>query len=163
MEKSAIVTSSKYGLHVRHLLVRQRKELLQQTEILHDLRSRRMHRIAAEVAQEILVFFEHDRIHAGPRHQISEHHAGGTAAHHAALCSHLAHRSSLARTPLDRRNKSLFCENRHDRLHSRQELVGWRKQAYHQPSAIGKSERRSRVHRDAVLPHQTNRKLLIGS
>jgi hypothetical protein len=41
-------------------------------------------RIAAEIAQEIGVFFEDQNRNPGPRQQKSQHHSGGTAAGNAA-------------------------------------------------------------------------------
>ena len=42
-----------------------------------------MDRVAAKIAQEIRVFFQHDDIDAGAREQEAEHHAGRTAANDA--------------------------------------------------------------------------------
>ncbi len=45
-----------------------------------------MHRVAAEIAQKILMLFEQDHIDAGPRQQIAGHHAGRPAAGDDAAC-----------------------------------------------------------------------------
>jgi hypothetical protein len=63
----------------RHLLVRQLEELLQQAKLVHQFERGRMDGVAAEVAQEIGVFFQHDDIDAGARKQQAQHHAGRTA------------------------------------------------------------------------------------
>ena len=59
-----------------------------------------MNRIAAEIAKEIRVFFEHDDVDAGAREQEAEHHARGAAAGNAALRFHdftFSRRTALAR------------------------------------------------------------------
>ena len=43
-----------------------------------------MHGVAAEVAQEVLVLFQHHHGHAGTRQQEAEHHPGRPAARNAA-------------------------------------------------------------------------------
>jgi hypothetical protein len=43
-----------------------------------------MDRVAAEVAQEIGVFFEHEDVHARPRQQETQHHSGAAASGDAA-------------------------------------------------------------------------------
>jgi hypothetical protein len=40
-----------------------------------------MNRVAAEIADEIGVFFQHGYLHACPRKQITGHHPGRTAAY----------------------------------------------------------------------------------
>src|ERR1700744_4006695 len=42
-----------------------------------------MNGVAAKIAEEVAVFFEHNDIDAGARQQISRHYAGGTSAHDA--------------------------------------------------------------------------------
>ncbi len=39
-----------------------------------------MDRVAAEIAEEVGVLLQHDDVDAGARQQVSEHHAGGSAA-----------------------------------------------------------------------------------
>ena len=60
------------------------QEGVEQAELVHDAQRRRMHRVAAEVAQEVGVLLEHHRRHAGAGEQEAEHHAGGAAADDAA-------------------------------------------------------------------------------
>jgi hypothetical protein len=64
----------------------QSQKLLQQTEFLENLKRGRMYRVAAKIAEEVLVLFEHCNLHAPARQKISEHHACGSAAYHAASC-----------------------------------------------------------------------------
>ena len=46
-----------------------------------------MHGVAAEIPEEIGVLFQHQRLDAGATQEISEHHAGRTAADDAAACA----------------------------------------------------------------------------
>ena len=55
------------------------------TGLVEDAQRRRMHRVAAEVAQEVAVLLEHDGAHAGTPQQVAEHHSGRAAAGDAAL------------------------------------------------------------------------------
>ena len=45
-----------------------------------------MNRIAAKIAEEIRVLFQHHNVDSGARQQKPEHHAGRAAAGDAALC-----------------------------------------------------------------------------
>jgi hypothetical protein len=45
-----------------------------------------MDRVAAEVAQEVVVLLQHRHAHASARQQVAEHQAGRAAAGDAALC-----------------------------------------------------------------------------
>ena len=67
------------------LLVRQLEKLVEQAELVHQLERRGMHGVAAEIAKEVLVLFQHHDVHAGARQQKAEHHAGRSAAGDAAL------------------------------------------------------------------------------
>ena len=67
-------------LAVLDLGVRQLEEVLQQPQLMHDLQGRGMHRVAAEIAQEVLVLFQHRHIHPGAGQKIAQHHAGRAAA-----------------------------------------------------------------------------------
>ena len=62
------------------LLVRHFEERVQQAELVHQFERRGMHRVAAEVAEKIRMFFQHHDIDTGARQQKAEHHAGRTAA-----------------------------------------------------------------------------------
>ena len=62
------------------LLVRALQEVFEQAELVDHLERRGMHRVAAEIAQEVAVLLEDDDIDARTRHQEAEHHAGGAAA-----------------------------------------------------------------------------------
>ena len=66
-----------------HFAVWEFQELIQQTQLMHQLKRRRMDRVVAKIAQEIRMFFQHDDIDAGAREQEAEHHAGRTAANDA--------------------------------------------------------------------------------
>src|SRR5688572_2432763 len=78
-----------------HLLVWQLEERLEQAKLVHDLQRRGMDGIAAEIAQEVRMLFEHGHLDAGAREQKSEHHAGGPAAGDAASGDHGLRRHSL--------------------------------------------------------------------
>ena len=55
------------------LAVRQAQERVQETQFMHDLQCGRMDRVAAEIAQEIAVLFQHDDIDAGAGEQKPRH------------------------------------------------------------------------------------------
>ena len=84
-------------------LVRPLQEGFEQAELVHDAQRRRMHRVAAEVAQEVGVLLEHHRRHAGAGQQEAQHHAGRAAADDAAAGGgdrgRAAHRRPLPRRP----------------------------------------------------------------
>ena len=60
--------------------VRQLEEFLQQPQLMHDLQGGGMHRVAAEIAQEVLVLLQHRDIHPGAGQQKAAHHARRAAA-----------------------------------------------------------------------------------
>jgi len=80
-----------------HLAVRQLQERVQQPEFVHHLQGGWVHRVAAEVAQEIAMLLQHDDIDAGAREQQAEHHAGGTATGDAAAGRDRGHAGILRR------------------------------------------------------------------
>lgn len=47
-----------------YLLMRAFQELVQNAELMHDFKCRRMDRVAAEITQKIRVFFEHENVNA---------------------------------------------------------------------------------------------------
>ena len=55
-----------------------------------------MNSIAAKVAQEIAVLFQHQHLDAGARQQIPQHHAGRTAAGDAAARGNFLRRHGLS-------------------------------------------------------------------
>jgi hypothetical protein len=57
-----------------------------------------MYGVAAEIPEEVGVFFQHDRIDAGAPQQISQHHAGGATADDAASGVYRAPGRSLWRS-----------------------------------------------------------------
>jgi hypothetical protein len=67
-------------------LVRAREQLLEQAELTHDVEGRWVNGVAAKVAQEVCVLFEHDDIDSAPGQQQTEHHACRSTACDAALC-----------------------------------------------------------------------------
>src|SRR5205814_5790347 len=69
----------------RDLVVRQLEEIVEQAEFFHHVERRGMDGVAAEIAQEVAVLFEHHDLHARTRQQEPQHHARGPAAHDAAL------------------------------------------------------------------------------
>ncbi len=76
------------------LLMRQLEEFVEQAELLHDFERREMDGVAAEIAKEVGVLFQHHHIDAGARQQKAEHHPGRSAAGDAAarFDRQLAHR-----------------------------------------------------------------------
>lgn len=73
------------GLQMPGRLVRLAEQFLDQAQLVHDLERGRMNCVAAEVAQEVSVFFEDDDVHAGSGQQQAEHHPRRAAAGDAAL------------------------------------------------------------------------------
>ena len=69
----------------RTSLMRLLEKFIEQPEFVHQLQRRRMDGVAAKIAQEIGVLFQHDDVDAGARQQKAEHHAGRSAAGDAAL------------------------------------------------------------------------------
>ena len=66
-----------------HFLMRAFQELIQNAEFIHDIERGWMDRVAAEIAQEVRVLFEHENVHALARQKKAQHHAGGTASRNA--------------------------------------------------------------------------------
>ena len=64
--------------------MRQLEELVEQAELVHQFQRRGMDGVAAEIAQEIGVLFQHRDGDAGARQQEAEHHPGRSAAGDAA-------------------------------------------------------------------------------
>ena len=67
------------------LLVRHFEEFVEQAELVHQFERRGMDGIAAKIAKEVGVLFQHDDIDAGAREQKAEHHPGRSAAGDAAV------------------------------------------------------------------------------
>jgi hypothetical protein len=65
---------------MKAIVVRNLQELIEQTELVHNRQRRRMHCVAAKVAEKVGVFLEDGDVHAGARQQITQHYAGGAAA-----------------------------------------------------------------------------------
>ena len=64
--------------------MRQLQEFIEQAELVHQFERRGMDGVAAEIAQEVGVLFQHGDGDAGARQQKAEHHAGRSAAGDAA-------------------------------------------------------------------------------
>ena len=60
--------------------MRQRVERLAEPEFVQQPQRRRVHGVAAEVAQEVRVLLQHGHVDAGAGEQQAEEHAGRTAA-----------------------------------------------------------------------------------
>ena len=75
-----IEVAAEIAVHFLQLLMRQFQEAVDQAEFVHHLKRRRMHGIAAKIPKEIGMFFQHQRVDAGPPQQISQHHPGRPAA-----------------------------------------------------------------------------------
>ncbi len=69
----------------RHLLVRQLQELVEQAELVDHVEGRGMDGVAAKVAQEVAVLFQHHCLHTSARQEEAQHYACRAAAHDAAL------------------------------------------------------------------------------
>ena len=86
-------------LSCAHLVVRALEELVEQPELVHHLERRGVHGVAAEVAQEVAVLFEHRHVDPGAGKEEAGHHPGGAAAGDAA-CGGVrrCHAARLAQT-----------------------------------------------------------------
>src|SRR6516162_1507905 len=71
--------------------MRKRKELLEQSEFVHQFKRGGMDGIATEIAQEILMLFKHNNRNARARQQDCKHHPGGPPADDTACRSDLVH------------------------------------------------------------------------
>src|SRR5882672_1357737 len=67
-------------LHPSHFLMRQSQKLIEHPQLAHQLQRGRMDGVAAKIAEEITVLFEHDHLNAGSREQQPEHHSSRAAA-----------------------------------------------------------------------------------
>src|SRR5262245_49259118 len=67
-----------------YFLMRQPEKLLEHAQLVHHLKSRWMNGIAAKIAQEITMLFQHQDLDARTRQQVRQHHACRTAATDAA-------------------------------------------------------------------------------
>jgi hypothetical protein len=65
--------------------VRQPKKLLEQAELADDFEGRRMHGIAAKIAQKICMLFQDDNTDPGTRQEKAKHHSRRSAAGDATL------------------------------------------------------------------------------
>ena len=66
------------------LLVRECEELVEEAELVEELERGGMDGVAAEVAEEVFVLFEHGDVDAGAGEEEAEHDAGGASADDAA-------------------------------------------------------------------------------
>jgi hypothetical protein len=66
------------------LLMREREELVEQTKLVEELERRGMDGVAAEVAEEVFVFFEDSDIDSGAGEEEAEHDSGWASADDAA-------------------------------------------------------------------------------
>ena len=80
--------AAEHAVHLLQLLMRQLQEAVDQPEFVHHLQGRGMHGVAAKIAEEIGMLFQHHDIDPGAPEQISQHHAGGPAADDAAADFH---------------------------------------------------------------------------
>ena len=66
-----------------HLLVRQLQEVLKPAELFHHSQRRGMDRVAAKIAEEILVLLEHRYLDAGACQKHAKHHSRWATARNA--------------------------------------------------------------------------------
>jgi len=85
--------------------MRQLQKLVQKAEVVQRFERRGMDRVAAKIAQKILMFFNDDRIDARAGQKQAQHHSGGSAAHDAAPAGAdlrgLVHRASPIKARLE--------------------------------------------------------------
>src|ERR1700730_18505242 len=81
-------------------LMRTPQELVEQSELVHDLEGRGMDRIPPEIAQEIGMFFENENRDPGSGEQEAEHHSRGTPTGSGAAIRNRGIDRDLPRLPL---------------------------------------------------------------
>jgi hypothetical protein len=88
----------------------QLQESFEQSQLVHDLKSRRVQRVAAKIPQKIGVLFQDKHRDAGPGQQKTQHHPGRSSTGNAALSrGGVRHYSSdMGR---DMREEELYAEN----------------------------------------------------
>ena len=74
------------GLELRLPVVRKLQEIIQQSDLMHDLHGRWVNGVSPEVAEKIRVLLENRDVHSGACQQEARHHAGWPAACDAAGC-----------------------------------------------------------------------------
>ncbi len=72
------------------------QELIEQSEFVHQFESGRMNRVAAKIAIEISMLFQHGYGHTRPRKEITSHHPGWSATHDHAASLQFLRRSHLS-------------------------------------------------------------------
>ena len=75
------------GAEFLDLLVRHFEKFIEQAELVHQLERRWVHGVAAEIAKEIGMLFQHHDVDARARQQEAQHHPGRPAASDGALGS----------------------------------------------------------------------------
>jgi hypothetical protein len=73
------------GAELADFLMGPSEKSLEHAELVHDFECGRMDGIAAEIAQEVSVFFEDLNMDAGASEKKAQHHSGGAAAGDCAL------------------------------------------------------------------------------
>jgi hypothetical protein len=68
------------GSDLQKLLMRDAQEIIEEAEFVHKFEGGRVNGVAAEIAEEVGVFFEDEDFDAGAGEKEAEHHAGGAAA-----------------------------------------------------------------------------------
>jgi len=67
------------GGDLQKLLMRDAQEIVEEVELVHELKGGRVNGVATEIAEEVGVFFEDEDFDAGAGEEEAEHHAGGAA------------------------------------------------------------------------------------
>ena len=72
------------GADSQKLLMRDAQEIFEEAEFVHEFEGGRVNGVAAEIAEEVGVFFEDEDFDAGAGEKEAEHHAGGATSCNAA-------------------------------------------------------------------------------
>src|ERR1700688_101842 len=67
------------GSDLQKLLMRDAQKIIEEAELVHELEGGRVNGVAAEIAEEVVVFFEDKDFDAGAGEKEAEHYAGGAA------------------------------------------------------------------------------------
>src|ERR1700675_4680959 len=73
------------GADLKKLLMRDAQEIVEKAELVHQLEGGRVNGVAAEIAEEVGVFFEDEDFDASAGEKEAEHYAGGAASCDAAV------------------------------------------------------------------------------
>ncbi len=82
LERSA----SNHGAGGSNLLMEKLQEFGEDSQLVEDIEGGGVHRVAAEITEEVLMFFQHGDAHAGAREKVTQHDSRRSPTDHTAGC-----------------------------------------------------------------------------